>query len=59
MFPRPFILQMAKARHLRLVGQLRGLELFPQIFAVDLGIATELEDNETNGGFSEDEHDGD
>jgi len=40
----------------RLVSSFRRLELLPQVFIAQLGIATELEDDEANGGFGKDEH---
>lgn len=40
----------------RLVGTLGGLKLLPEILGVDLSIAAKLEDDETDGSLSEDEH---
>jgi hypothetical protein len=40
----------------RLVGQFGCLKLLPQIFAVNFGIATKLEDDESDCCLCEDEH---
>lgn len=42
--------------YVRLVGSFWCFKLFPEILIVDLGITAELEDDETDGGFSENEH---
>lgn len=42
--------------NLRLVGSFGRLEFLPEVFRVNLGIAAQFEDDESDGCFREDEH---